>query len=166
MFLGGSWDVGAFEADKPDFQWSVFAVPPPAGQPGFVAFHLDAGMGINAASKNKEAAKTFLQWMMTPEAGQLLGNELPGFFPIGKNAVALSDAHADAFLKLNEGRQTDIRFTWQTLADVPSGEEAPYNIIQDDSISITKGDLTPQQAADHLQTSLAKWFEPAKTCQK
>ncbi len=164
MFLGGSWDVGAFEAQKPTFKWSVFATPSLAGQPGFVSFHLDAGIGINAASKNKDAAKTFLQWMMTPEFDQLLGNELPGFFPVGKNAVTLNNDHANAFLKLNEGRGQDIRFVWQTLADVPSGQEAPYNIIQDDSIAITKGTLTPQQAADDLQTNLAKWFAPAQKC--
>ncbi len=32
MWLGGSWDIPVFESEAPDFEWSVFAIPGPAGQ--------------------------------------------------------------------------------------------------------------------------------------
>ena len=38
--------------------------------------------------------------------------------------------------------------------------------MNNDVISILKGEMTPQQAADKLQAALAGWYEPAKTCKK
>ena len=68
MWLGGSWDIPVFEAEAPDFEWSVFAVPAPEGQEEeYVTFHLDAGMGMNAATEHPEEARLFLEWMTTPE---------------------------------------------------------------------------------------------------
>jgi raffinose/stachyose/melibiose transport system substrate-binding protein len=67
MFLDGSWDIPFFESSKPAFVWSIFAPPPPAGQPPYLTFHLDAGMGMNAASLHKEEARLFLEWMSTQE---------------------------------------------------------------------------------------------------
>ncbi len=82
MWLSGSWDIPYFEEAEADFAWSIFAVPPPSGQPAYITFHLDVGIGLNAASKHKEEAKEFLMWMTNPEFGKLLGNEMPGFFPM------------------------------------------------------------------------------------
>lgn len=91
------------------------AQPPPAGQPGYVTFQLDAGMGLNVASQHKSEARLFLEWMTTPEFARLLGDELPGFFPMSKQAPALQDAHANTFLALSKSRDTDVRFVWEKL---------------------------------------------------
>jgi raffinose/stachyose/melibiose transport system substrate-binding protein len=162
MWFGGSWDIPFFESESPDFAWSVFAVPPPAGSQGHVTFHLDAGMGINAASPHKEEARLFLEWMTTPEFAAMLGNELPGFFPVRNNPPQLENEHANAFLALNEGRGQDVRWAWPVLLDgAPDG----YTLMQNGAIAVLNGDMTPQQAADALQEGLAEWFEPAQTCQ-
>lgn len=161
MWLGGSWDIPFFESEQPEFEWSVFAVPAPEGQPQFVTFHLDAGMGINAASDNKEAAKLFLEWMTTPEFAALFANELPGFFPIHTQAPEVENPHAAAFLALNEGRGLDVRWAWPVLLDgAPDG----YSLMQNGAIGVINGDMTPQEAADALQEGLAQWFEPAQNC--
>ncbi len=161
MWLGGSWDIPFFEAEKPSFEWSVFATPPPAGQKGYVTFQLDAGMGLNAASKYKAEAARFLEWMTTAEFGELLGNELPGFFPMHAQPIALTNQHANTFLALNQGRDTDVRFVWEKLME---GSPSAYTLVQDGAIAVLNGEQTPQQAADALQAGLAQWFEPAKTC--
>jgi raffinose/stachyose/melibiose transport system substrate-binding protein len=162
MWFGGSWDIPFFESEAPDFEWSVFAVPPPAGNDGHVTFHLDAGMGINAASQNKEEARLFLEWMATPEFAEFLGNELPGFFPIRNDPPQLANEHANAFLALNEGRGQDVRWAWPVLLDgAPDG----YTLMQTAAIAVINGDMTPQEAADSLQEGLAEWFEPAQGCQ-
>jgi raffinose/stachyose/melibiose transport system substrate-binding protein len=161
MWLGGSWDIPFFESENPDFEWSVFAVPPPAGSQGHVTFHLDAGMGLNAASPNKEAAEVFLAWMTTPDFARHLGNELPGFFPIRNNPPQLENAHANAFLALNEGRGQDVRWAWPVLLD---GSPDGYTLMQNGAIGVINGTMTPQQAADALQEGLAQWFEPAQNC--
>jgi len=161
MWLSGSWDIPYFEEAEPDFGWSVFAVPPPADQPGCVTFHLDVGIGLNAASSHKEEAKVFLTWMTQPAFGALLGNEMPGFFPMHRNPPALENAHANAFLELNQGRQTDIRFVWEALRE---GSPSAYTLIQSGTLGILRGEQTPREAADALQAGLVTWFEPAETC--
>lgn len=161
MWLGGSWDIPYLEENKPDFTWSVFAVPPPAGQPGYVTFHLDVAVGLNAASTHKPEAGEFLAWMTTPEFGKLLGNELPGLFPMHRQAIILDNPHANTFLALNQGRGTDIRFASEKLGD---GSPDGYTLMQDGALAVLRGEQTPQQAADNLQSGLAQWFEPAQTC--
>lgn len=163
MWFGGSWDVSYFESQNPTFKWGVFAVPAPKGQPQFVTFHLDAGMGMNKNTKHPEEAKAFLEWMTTPDFAKAFGNALPGFFPLNKQAPTLDDAHASEFLALNNGRGTDVRWAWQGLL---SGDPNGYNLMQDNTIAVINGTMTPKQAADGLQDGLAKWFKPAQTCKK
>ncbi len=163
MWLGGSWDIPFFESEAPDFEWGVFGIPAPEGQDQrYVTFHLDAGMGVNAASPNKEAAKTFLEWMTTPEFAALLANQLPGFFPISNNPPAPDNPHAAEFLALNEGAGLDIRLAWEKLLD---GQPDGYTLMQDHAIAVLNGSETAQQAADALQEGLAQWYEPAQNCQ-
>ncbi|MFQ5576640.1 MAG: extracellular solute-binding protein, partial [Anaerolineae bacterium] len=161
MWLGGSWDIPFFEAETPAFEWSVFAPPPPAGQPPYITFHLDAGMGLNAQSRHKDEARLFLEWMTTPEFGAMLGNELPGFFPMHTDAPPLNNPHANTFLALNQGRGTDVRFVWEKLRD---GTPDAYTLVMNGAVAVVNGDQTPQQAADALQDGLAQWFEPAQHC--
>lgn len=164
MWMGGSWDIPFFESQEPEFSWSVFAVPAPEGQEqGFVTFHMDAGMGLNAAAPeaHQEAARKFLEWMTTPEFAVLMGNNLPGFFPLINQTVELENAHANAFLALNEGRGLDVRWAWEKLLDgAPDG----YTLMQNGALAVIAGTQTPQEAADALQAGLAEWFEPAQTC--
>lgn len=162
MWLGGSWDIPLFESEEPDFEWSVFAIPAPAGQDmGYVTFHLDAGMGMNVKTEHPEEARTFLEWMTTTEFATLLGNELPGFFPLNLNAPILENVHANAFLSLNAGRGLDVRWAWEKLLDgTPDG----YTLMMDNAIAVLAGDETAQEAADNLQNGLAEWYAPAQSC--
>ena len=161
MWMSGSWDIPYFEEADPDFAWNVFAVPPPAEKPACVTFHLDVGIGLNAACDHKDEARVFLEWMTHPEFGAVLGNEMPGFFSMHQHPPSLENEHANAFLGLNEGRETDIRFVWQKLRQgTPSG----YALIQTGSLAVIRGDQTPEQAANALQEGLASWYEPARTC--
>ena len=165
MWLGGSWDIPFFESEAPDFNWGIFGIPSPEAMDGqrYVTFHMDAGMGLNAAAPeaNKEAARLFLEWMSTSEFATLLGDTLPGFFPISTNPVELSDPYANQFLALNEGADLDVRWAWEMLLDgVPDG----YTLMQDGALAIISGEMTPQEAADALQAGLAEWFAPAQSC--
>ncbi len=163
MMLDGSWDIPFFESAGPTFRWSVFAPPPPAGQPPYITFHLDAGMGMNAASSHKEEARLFLAWMTTSQFAGLLGNQLPGFFPMHATPPALQNQHANTFLQLNQGRGTDVRFGWEKLRD---GSPDGYTLMQDGAVAVVNGQQTPQQAADALQDGLAQWFTPAQACEQ
>jgi raffinose/stachyose/melibiose transport system substrate-binding protein len=163
MWLGESWNIPFFEAQKPAFSWSVFAVPPPAGQKPYITFHLDAGMGLNAASQHKDEALLFLNWMATPEFGQLMANELPGFFTMHSTQPTLADEHARTFLKLSEGRGLDARFSLEKIND---GSPAAYTLITNETIAVIDGKMTPLEAADDLQNGLVKWYQPAQQCSR
>ncbi len=161
--MGGSWDISMFESKAPDLKWSVFAVPAPARQAGHVTFHADAGIGLNAASEHQEEARLFLEWLLTSQAAELLGNELPGFFPMHKRAPTINNEHASAFLELNQERDTDVRWAYpELMIGLPNG----FDLMQDGAVAVARGEMTPQQAADALQSGLAQWFEPAQKCER
>lgn len=161
MWMGGSWDIPVFQQEITDFDWGVFATPAAAGQPQYVTFHLDAGMGINAASEHKEEARILLEWMSGPTFAKLLANSLPGMFPIHLTAPEVDNVYAAEFLALNQGRGTDVRWAWDGLLDgTPDG----YTLMQDGTIAVIKGTKTAQEAADDLQNGLAQWLEAAKNC--
>lgn len=166
MFFGGSWDVGFFEktlaeAGSP-FKWSVFATPAPAGRKTIVCFHPDFGIGINKASKHQREAQTFISWLMTAEAAQIVADELTGFFSLTKAGAALKirSKQATDFLALSNGRETDLRFVWPVLMDAPPGQTNGYLLTQTAALAVAAGTMTPREAADYLQKGLEKWFEP------
>ncbi len=160
MWLGGSWDISLFEKGNPSFDWSVFAIPPLSGGKEYVTYHIDSAIGLNAASPYKKEAKQFLEWLATPEFADLFGNKLPGFFPLQKNEPMIRNQHANAFLALNKGRETDVR--WNLPVGLPNGRE----LMQDNALELFRGKITPQQAADNLQSGLIQWYEPAQKCQE
>ncbi len=154
MYFDGSWTIGTFK--DVDFAWSVFPVPPPAGKPGYVCFHADAGMAMNAATAYPEEAKIFLEWLGSQDGAAILANTLPiGFFPMSEKSVTISDPHANAFLAMNSGRETDVRLPWPKLfGGTPSG----YELMQYGSIKVITGESTPKEAADALAEGLATWY--------
>lgn len=159
MFFGGSWDVAFFVSSEPDFEWSVFATPAPAGRPTVVTFHPDAGLGMNSASPHKEAGLTFLSWLTTVEAAQILADEIPGFYPLNETSIKLEDKHANDFYALHEGKDVDARFVWPELQ---SGEPDGYLLTQTAALAVVKGSMTPREAADYLQEGLETWFTPTQ----
>jgi len=165
MMLDGSWSVGPFEKDATDFEWGVFYPPALEGKDQYVTFHVDAAIGANAGSPNLEAAMTFLEWLESPTFAELLGNNLPGFFPLTKEVPTLSDPIAADFMAFNSAAKgVDIRFVWEKLLAAPSGSVDAYTSLNNNVIAVLKDEKTPQEAADAFQADLAGWYEPAKTC--
>ncbi|MDM8558434.1 extracellular solute-binding protein [Candidatus Parabeggiatoa sp. HSG14] len=161
MFMGASSAIPYFEKEKLNFKWSIFAMPAPAGNPQYVTYHPDFGIGLNASSTHKKEAKLFLEWLAQPETAELFSNELPGSFPMHKTAPTIHNEHAKTFLALNEGRDTDVRWAFPKLMDgIPNGKY----LMQKSTEAVIKGEMTPQEAADALEYGLAQWFEPAQKC--
>ena len=86
IYPAGSWDISTFRAQA-KFAMGAFPPPLPAGEKDcYISDHTDIAMGLNSASKNKDDAKKFLEWLATPEFAALYANALPGFFPLSKDA--------------------------------------------------------------------------------
>lgn len=67
MFMGGSWDGGATDALKPDFEWGFMNLPYSPADVNSTAVVPGAGYAINAKSDQLEAAKTFLEYLFSKE---------------------------------------------------------------------------------------------------
>ncbi len=159
MYFDGSWTIGTF-ADV-DFNWGILPPPAPKGATKeYITFHADAGMAMNSTTKYPEEVKTLLSWFGSTEGAAALAKYLPtGFFPMSENSVVIEDAHANEFLGLNNGRGTDVRWAWPELL---GGEPSGYTLMQNGSIGVINGFVTPQEAADAFKAGLAEWYAPAQ----
>jgi len=160
MWLGGSWDIPVFELEEPEFEWSIFPIPPMnEGDPTYVEWELDAGVGINSASEHIEEAKVFLTWLTTKESAELLASELPGFFPMTKDAISIDNAHAQAFLDMQANATgSDIRFY------MPDEQPTAYSFFVDNTIKVILGEMTPEEAAQSLYDGVSSWHEGQASC--
>lgn len=148
MFMDGSWTAGVYK-DVP-FEWGLFALPARDAADTAITFHMDMAITMNAATPYPEEAKAFLAWLCTQEGATIASKNLPvGFFPVIDFPITLEDSHANEFLKLNEGKTTDVRFVWPALMDL----YAPMNQAV---ISSIKGAITPQAAADTIESEYQK----------
>jgi hypothetical protein len=115
-------------------------------------------MGVNAASKNKEDAKKFLEWLTTPEFAEIYANALPGFFPLSQGAVKIKDDLAATLVGWRKDCKSTIRNSYQILSrGTPNLENELWNV----SAQVINGTLTPEAAGKQLQDGLDKWYKPA-----
>ncbi|MDR2493915.1 MAG: extracellular solute-binding protein, partial [Spirochaetaceae bacterium] len=147
MFMDGSWTAGVY-ADAP-FAWGVFAMPAPEGRKTMITFHPDMAITYNKATKHPQECRDFLAWLAAEDGAAIASENLPlGFFPMINFPIELKDPHANEFLALNNGRDTDVRFVWPSLL----GLYAPLNQAV---IRVVKGEKTPSQAAAELEAEAA-----------
>ena len=108
---------------------------------------------------------TFLEWLESSTFAELLGNNLPGFFPLTNEVPTLSDPIAADFMAFNSAAKgVDIRFVWEKLLAAPSGNVDAYTSLNNNVIAVLKGEKTPQEAADSFNADLAAWYEPSASC--
>lgn len=153
MFIDGSWSCGSYKRQYEFDKVGVFAIPAPKGRTPGMCMHADYGMAGNAASKNPEEVKKFLEWIASKEGAEFVAKYTPaGFFPIINGQFELSDPLTQQIYKLNEGKVLDSRFIWKTFAGC-------YNDMRIDLDKICRGEITAQQAADHFAELQAKTLE-------
>ena len=159
MYFDGSWTVPQFMDQIKGINWSIFSTPAAKGKKAFVEFHPDSAIAINPASKNQDAAKTFLTWLSGPDGAKAIGDNLIGVFPMSKNAVKLENVYANTFLAFNNGTGQDARFVWPKLM---VGKPSGYDLLQNNTIAVLKGEITPKAAADAFAAGLAQWYKAGK----
>jgi raffinose/stachyose/melibiose transport system substrate-binding protein len=159
IYPAGSWEIAGF-SQQADFEMGAFAPPvKAAGDTCYISDHTDIAIGMNAATPNPEAAKTFLDWVASSEFATLYANALPGFFPLSTAPVTLEDPLAQEFLSWREACSSTIRSTYQILSrGTPNLENETWNA----SANVIRGSETPADAAKRLQDGLASWYEPQK----
>jgi raffinose/stachyose/melibiose transport system substrate-binding protein len=159
IYAAGSWDITTFRTQG-QFALGAFKAPPPKGASTcYISDHTDIGLGINAASSNKEDAKAFVEWMASPEFAEIFANNLPGFFPLSNAKVTLKDDVAQTFVSWRNDCKSTIRNSYQILSrGTPNLENEMWNV----SAQVINGKMKPEDAAKQLQDGLAKWYDPQK----
>jgi raffinose/stachyose/melibiose transport system substrate-binding protein len=158
IYPAGSWDISTFNAAG--VEMGAFKAPAPAGQDTcYISDHVDIAVGLNAASPNAEAAKVFLEWMTSSEFASIYANALPGFFPLANVEVELTDPIAQEFISWRGECESTIRSAYQILS---RGEPNNENDLWNASAQVLNGTMTPQEAADMVQTGLDAWYKPAQ----
>ncbi len=159
IYPAGSWDIALFN-DQADFEMGAFKPPLPEGADKcYISDHTDIALGMNANTKNPEAARKFLEWMTTAEFADLYANSLPGFFSLSKHDIKLNDPVAQTFVDWRKECDSTIRNSYQILS---RGEPNLENELWSVSAQVINGTLTPADAATQIQTGLEKWYKPAQ----
>jgi raffinose/stachyose/melibiose transport system substrate-binding protein len=156
IYAAGSWDISTFRGQNVNM--GAFKPPPPAGASDcYISDHTDIGIGMNAKTANPEDAKKFLDWVGSEEFANILGNALPGFFPLSNAKVTLSDDVAQAFVNWRGECKSTIRNSYQILSrGTPNLENELWNV----SAQVINGTLTPEAAGTQLEDGLKKWYAP------
>jgi raffinose/stachyose/melibiose transport system substrate-binding protein len=159
IYPAGSWEISVFN-EQAQFEMGAFSPPvKTAGDTCYISDHTDIAIGMNAKTPNAEAAKTFLNWVASPEFASLYANALPGFFPLSSEPVQLEDPLAQEFISWRSKCEPTIRSTYQILSrGTPNLENETWNA----SANVIRGTEAPEAAAKRLQDGLASWYDPQK----
>ena len=159
IYPTGSWEISGFNG-LADFEMGAFYPPVQnAGDTCYISDHTDIGIGMNAATANPEAAKTFLNWVGSSEFATIFANSLPGFFPLSDAPVTLEDPLAQEFISWRGECESTIRSTYQVLSrGTPNLETDTWNA----SVAVIKGEESPEDAGARLQAGLSSWYDPQK----
>ncbi len=157
IYPAGSWEISGFNAQA-DFEMGAFKPPVRnAGDTCYISDHTDIGIGMNAATPNADAAKTFLSWVASPEFASIFGNALPGFFPLSSTPVELEDPLAKEIVGWRGECESTIRSTYQILSrGTPNLENETWGA----SVAAIKGTSSPEELGASLQEGLASWYAP------
>lgn len=159
IYPAGSWDISLFN-QQAKFKMGAFKPPvPKAGDQCYISDHTDIGIGMNAKTKYPAETRQFLEWLTTAEFADLYSNALPGFFSLSKNQVTIKDPLAQQFVSWRNECKSTIRNSYQILS---RGEPNLENELWRVNAQLLNGKLTPEQAAQEIQSGLDKWYKPAK----
>ena len=158
IYPAGSWDISLFN-QQADFAMGAFPPPLPEGtEKCYISDHTDIALGMNAATKNAEAAKTFLSWVASSEFADLYSNSLPGFYSLSKEPVTVKDPLAAEFVSWRNDCESTIRNSYQILS---RGEPNLENELWRVTSEVMNTTLAPADAAKQIQDGLDKWYKPA-----
>ena len=151
------WEIQLFR-EQSDFELGAFIPPLPEGSDTcYISDHTDIAIGLNPASENQEAARTFLSFVASAEFADLYSNALPGFFTLADVDIQLEDPLAQEFLDWRQECESTIRNSYQILSRGEPNLEDELWLV---SAQVINGGLTPEEGALQLQEGLEGWYEP------
>ncbi|MET3132956.1 raffinose/stachyose/melibiose transport system substrate-binding protein [Oxalobacteraceae bacterium GrIS 1.11] len=157
IYPSGSWDISYFKQNP---ELALGAFPPPvhkAGDKCYISDHTDIGMGVNAKSKNKADAYTFLSWIGSQQFADIYTNQVTGFFSLSNHLITVKDPLAKQMLDWRASCASTIRLNAQVLN---RGEPSMENELWNVNAQVLNGKLSGKDAAGKIQAGFAKWYKP------
>jgi raffinose/stachyose/melibiose transport system substrate-binding protein len=159
MFPGGSFELAFFRDQNPDLELGVFQVPPPpdaALDTPVTPAYADGNFGLNANSENQEAAETLIQWLATPEFGDMVANDLQQFSPVP--GVEYTDELMQEMWSLYE----ESPAPYLLLVNFRYGEPLGTDLMGTGVQELFLGDKQPADVAQAVQDGISEWFTPGQ----
>lgn len=154
MFPGGSWEAGFFQAQNPELELGVFAVPARGSDETLVSWFVDGAWAVTTSADDPEAALDFLDWLGTPEFGQSFTDSLAQISPIA--GVVPTDPVLQDIVEMWNEASTSYMLLVHFRYGSPTGTE----VIGDSIQRLFLDSMTPQEVAADLQAQMATWFSP------
>ena len=159
QFPGGSFEIATFASQAPDLNIGSYQVPVPPNAVSDIplsAGYADGNFAINSKSEKKDAAFELLNWLATPEFGQLVADELNQFSAIP--GVTYEDpAMKEAWENYEQGQAPYL-----LLVDFRYGEPLGTAVLGEQIQKIFLDQTDAAGAADSLQTGVSQWFTPGE----
>lgn len=138
--------VAAVRGANPDLPFSVAPIPFPVRAQGAIL----APITVNAASENKEAAATFIQWMLEEE------NQKELQLVLGSSSVATPTDRTETELEESPFLPAIDELTETSVPQVVLGHEAQTpeirSIVIEQILRALAGEVSMQEAMDEAQT--------------
>lgn len=159
QFPGGSFEIATFRNQAPEMELGSYQVPLPEGAvldaPVSPAY-ADGNFAVNSKSENKDAAFELLNWLATPEFGQLVADELNQFSAIP--GVTYSDeVMQEAWDNYEKGQAPYL-----LLVDFRYGEPLGTAVLGTEIQKMFLGEIDAAGAAAALQAGISQWFTPGE----
>lgn len=155
MFPLGSWEIPVVKELNPDLNFGFFPMPSKTGNQTVTTW-VDGSFAINANSKNKEAAKTFLEFLTTKEFGELFVEEFKMISAIP--GIASNDELLSELSKKVETNSTP--YYW--VVNFVSGDPTTKSVLETELQGMYLGKVTPAEVAQKVQENAEIHFEPFK----
>ncbi len=157
IFIGGSFEIGFWQNEAPDIEVGMFMIPPPPDSltGSLVPSWMDGSYGVNAMTDAPEAAMTLVEWMGTPEFGQLFSDKIKQISPV--TGVTPNEPLLAEFA---EG-MAENPASYLTLVEFRYGDPSGSTVLGNEIQRMYLGEVSPEEVADALQMGIAQWFVPA-----
>lgn len=159
QFGSGSFDIATFRDLAPDLDFGSYLVPVPDDavlDTPVSAGWADGSFGINSKSKHKEEALTLLNWLATPEFGQMVADELNQF------SVIPGVTYEDEAMQEAWSNYENAPAPYLLLVNFRYGEPMGTAVLGKEIQKMFLGQTDAKGAAAALQTGISQWFVPGE----
>ena len=159
QFPGGSFEIATFRNQAPDLEFGSYQVPVPDGAvldaPVSPAY-ADGNFAVNTKSEHQDEAFELLNWLATPEFGQLVADELNQFSAIP------GVEYEDEVMKEAWANYEDGQAPYLLLVDFRYGEPLGTAVLGAEVQKMFLGQTDAAGAAAALQAGISQWFTPGE----